>query len=151
MEFRQITRDKKKYLPLLLLADEGEEMIDRYLDRGEMYALFDKDLRAVCVVTDEGEGVAELQNLAVAPEYQRLGYGRAMVNFLFMQYRGRFRAMTVGTGDSPMTLPFYRSCGFVEAYRDKGYMLRHYDHPIYEAGRQLTDRVVLRKDFDAEP
>ena len=151
MEFRQITRDRKKYLTLLLLADEREDMILRYLDRGEMYALYDPDLRAVCVVTDEGEGVLELQNLAVAPEHQRRGYGRAMVDFLFRHYRGRFAAMKVGTGDSPMTLSFYLSCGFREASRDRGYFPRHYGRPVMEDGRQIFDRVVLRKDFNGIP
>ena len=28
-------------MPLLLLGDEQESMIDRYLDRGEMFALID--------------------------------------------------------------------------------------------------------------
>ena len=33
MEIRKIEAGKKKYLSLLLLADEQEEMIDRYLER----------------------------------------------------------------------------------------------------------------------
>ena len=41
MEIRKIEEDKKKYLSLLLLADEQEEMIDRYLERGDMYVLDD--------------------------------------------------------------------------------------------------------------
>ena len=58
-------------------------MIDRYLERGTMYALKDgASVRAVCVVTDEGEGTLELKNLAAAPEYQRRGYGRRLVDFL---------------------------------------------------------------------
>ena len=36
MEIRQIRDHKKRYLPLLLLADEQEDMIDRYLSRGTM-------------------------------------------------------------------------------------------------------------------
>ena len=34
MEIRRIDTARKNYLDLLLLADEQEEMIDRYLDRG---------------------------------------------------------------------------------------------------------------------
>ena len=34
MKIRKVETDKKEYLPLLLLADEQEDMIDRYLDRG---------------------------------------------------------------------------------------------------------------------
>ena len=39
MEIRKVTADKRKFLLLLLLADEEERMIDRYLDRGEMYVV----------------------------------------------------------------------------------------------------------------
>ena len=35
MEIREVTENKKQYLSLLLLADEQEDMIDRYLDRGD--------------------------------------------------------------------------------------------------------------------
>lgn len=60
MEIRQIFSDKKRYLELLLLADEEERMIDRYLERGALYVL-GEPARALCVVTDEGGGVAELK------------------------------------------------------------------------------------------
>ena len=48
--------NKKVYLDLLLLADEQEDMIDRYLERGTMYILEDDGVKAECVVTDEGDG-----------------------------------------------------------------------------------------------
>ena len=35
MEIKIVKDDKKRYLDLLLLADEQEDMIDRYLERGE--------------------------------------------------------------------------------------------------------------------
>ncbi len=38
-----ISGNKKQYLELLLLADEQESMIDRYLERGEMFILSDND------------------------------------------------------------------------------------------------------------
>lgn len=43
MNIKKIEKNKKQYLDLLLLADEQEDMIDRYLDNGEMFALFDND------------------------------------------------------------------------------------------------------------
>ncbi|MEF9864785.1 MAG: GNAT family N-acetyltransferase, partial [Christensenellaceae bacterium] len=76
----QITEHKKQYLELLLLADEQESMIDKYLDRGEVFALFEGDLKAICVVTDEGNGICELKNLATAVAYQRKGYGKQLVD-----------------------------------------------------------------------
>ena len=54
-----ILKNKKEFLELLLLAAEQESMIDLYLERGEMYALYDGDLKAACVITDEGNGVYE--------------------------------------------------------------------------------------------
>ena len=39
MRFREVKENKKDYLALLLLADEQEDMIDRYLDGGRMYVL----------------------------------------------------------------------------------------------------------------
>ena len=50
MKVEQVFSDRKRFLDLLLLADEQEDMIDRYLERGDMFALYDEDkLRAVCV------------------------------------------------------------------------------------------------------
>ena len=148
MKIVEIRENKKEYLELLLLADEQESMVDRYLDRGSMYALFEDGVRAVCVVTDEGGGILELKNLAVCPEYQRKGYGAAMVRFLEERYRGQYGILQVGTGDSPLTVPFYEACGFRRSHTVKNFFTEHYDHPIYEAGVLLKDMVYLRKKMD---
>ena len=52
MEIRKVTDNKKQYISLLLLADEQEDMIDRYLETGTMYVLDDSGVKAECVVTD---------------------------------------------------------------------------------------------------
>ena len=56
MKFIEIKENKKSYLDLLLLADEQEDMIDRYLDRGKMYVINDDGVKCECVVTDEEMG-----------------------------------------------------------------------------------------------
>ena len=148
MEFRTISDSKRDFLPLLLLGDEQEDMIGRYLDRGALWALYDGGvLRAVCVVTEEGGGDLEIKNLAVAPESQRRGYGRSMVEHVVRQCRGRGTRLLVGTGDSPLTVPFYESCGFRESHRVKDFFTENYDHPIYEAGRRLTDMVYFSMEL----
>lgn len=147
MKIQQITENKKQYLFLLLLADEQESLIDDYLDRGTMYVLLDDDDNAICecVVTDEGDGILEIQNIATAPAFHGKGYGRAMIEFLIQTYRGQFSVLRVGTGDSPLTIPFYEACGFVRSHVIPNYFLTHYDHPIYEAGILLVDKIYLQK------
>ena len=145
MNIRVIHKNKKRFLPLLLLADEQEDMIDRYLERGTMYVLEDGGVKAECVVTDEGGGILELKNLAVEPEAQRKGYGKALIDFLVCKYKGRYSVLQVGTGDSPLTIPFYEKCGFVRSHKIENFFTDNYGHPIYECGVQLTDMIYLQK------
>ena len=74
MLIQEIDENKKRYLHLLLLADEQENMVDRYLERGTMYVLDDNGVKAECIVTDEGNGVLEIKNIATLPDYQKQGY-----------------------------------------------------------------------------
>ena len=86
MEIKRVETDKKRYLDLLLLADEQEDMVDRYLERGTMYVLEDGGVKAECVVTDEGDGILELKNIAVAPDFQGRGYCRISYDILIIAY-----------------------------------------------------------------
>ena len=147
MRIEQVKEDKKRYLSLLLLADEQENMIDRYLERGTMYVLEDGGVKAECVVTDEGNGVLELKNIAVDPAFWGRGYGRALIDFIVSTYSGRYSVLQVGTGDSPSTIPFYEACGFRRHHLVKNFFTDHYDHPIYECGVQLVDMVYLQREL----
>lgn len=145
MKIRKVENGKKRYLTLLLLADEQEDMVDRYLERGTMYVLEDDGIKAECVVTDEGAGVLELKNIAVEPGFQGRGYGRALVDFLVKTYGGQYSVLQVGTGDSPATIPFYEACGFRRHHVVRNFFTDYYDHPIYECGVQLVDMVYLQR------
>lgn len=146
MVIRVFEGDKKQLLPLLLLADEQESMIDRYLARGTLYVLEEAGrIRSECVVTDEGDGILEIKNLATEPASQRRGYARALVEFLAERYKGAYAVLQVGTGNSPATLPFYEACGFVRSHRIPGFFTANYDHPVYDGGVRLVDMVVLRR------
>ena len=144
MNIRVIHKNKKRFLPLLLLADEQEDMIDRYLERGTMYVLEDGGVKAECVVTDEGGGIFPLKKLAVEPESQRKGYGKALIDFLVCKYKGRYSVLQVGTGDSPLTIPFYEKCGFVRSHKIENFYTDNYDHTIYECGEQLTHMIYMQ-------
>ncbi|WP_313132053.1 GNAT family N-acetyltransferase [Anaerocolumna sp.] len=145
MNIIKVTENKKEYIDLLLLADEQESMIDKYLERGEMFVLDDNGIKAECVVTKEADGIYEIKNIATRPDCQRKGYGKALIEFLFSYYTD-CRTMLVGTGDSPLTLDFYQRCGFIESHRIENFFTDNYDHPIYECGKQLVDMVYLKRE-----
>ena len=146
MEFRRVAGEKREWMDLLLLADESEEMIGRYLDRGEMYLLEHRgEVLGSCVLTREGPDTWELKSLAVYPRRQGRGWGKALVAFARGYCRARgARRLTVGTGDSPATLGFYRSCGFTPTHRLKDFFTENYP-PIWDAakGDHLRDMVYL--------
>ena len=145
MNIRQIKENKKQFLPLLLLADEQENMIDRYLENGIMFVLEDSGVKAECVVTDEGAGVLEIKNIATMPEAQGKGYGKALIDFVAQKYAVQFSTLQVGTGDSPLTIPFHEKCGFKRSHSVKNFFTDNYDHPIFECGVQLVDMIYLRR------
>lgn len=148
IRIREVKKKKRQYWDLLFLADEQESMIEKYLDRGRMFVLEDESgVKGECVVTKEEDGVAEIKNIAVKPQCQRQGYARKLVEYIEQEYGKECEILRVGTGDSPLTIPFYKRCGFLEAYRVKNFFTDHYDHPIFEAGGQLVDMVYLSKEI----
>jgi len=145
MKIVEVKENKKQYLHLLLLADEQEDMVDRYLDKGRMYVLIDDGVKCECVVTDEENGVLEIKNIATVPEFQGKGYAKALIDFLVKEYTDRYSVLQVGTGDSPLTIPFYEKCGFIRSHCIPNFFTDHYDHPIYECGVQLIDMIYLQR------
>ncbi|MCC3865855.1 GNAT family N-acetyltransferase [Terrisporobacter petrolearius] len=143
MKIIKVVSNKKEYTDLLLLADEQENMINKYLEKGDMFLLIDDEVRAQCVVTNEGSGVYELKNIATIPKFQNKGYGKMLINYILNYYKD-CNVMYVGTGDSTLTIPFYKKCGFKESHRVKNFFVDNYDHPIFENGKQLIDMVYLK-------
>ncbi len=145
MRIDKVAENKKRFLDLLLLADEQEDMIDRYLAEGDLFALYDDDLKTICVVTRIDDETCELKNIATYEKYQGRGYGREMIRFISEYYKNRYTMMLVGTGDVPGILAFYDSCGFKKSHSIKNFFTDNYDHPMFEDGVQLVDMVYLKK------
>jgi GNAT superfamily N-acetyltransferase len=147
MRIEMITSNKKQYLDLLLLADEQEDMIDKYLDRGDMFALFEDDLKTVCVVLALDKDTCELKNIATYQKYQGKGYAKALIKFLSGYYKDKYKTMLVGTGEIPFIVSFYENCGFEQSHRIPNFFTDNYNHPMYEEGIQLIDMVYLKKEL----
>ncbi|NLE24840.1 MAG: GNAT family N-acetyltransferase [Clostridiaceae bacterium] len=139
--------DKIKFMDLLLLADEDVKMIEEYLHRGEMFALYDDDLKSVCVVTQESDDACELKNIATYEKWHGKGYGSKLLKHIFSYYRGKYKTMLVGTGDIPWILQFYQKNGFMSSHRINNFFTDNYDHPMFDGGVQLVDMVYLSKSL----
>ena len=145
MKILEISKNKKQYMELLFLADEQEDMIDKYINRGTMYILEDNGVKAECVVTGEGNGILEIKNIATNPKFQGMGYGKSLIDFVANKYKNKFSILQVGTGDSPATIGFYIKCGFSHSHIIKNFFTDNYNHPIYEEGVKLVDMIYLRR------
>lgn len=145
LQIRQIDdANKFQFISLLLIGDESEKMIGRYVDRGTLYAGYIGETAvAVCLTTDEGAGVVEVKNLAVRHEFRRRGIGRRMLAYIESINSGM--TIQLGTGETPSTLRFYESCGYVYSHRIHDFFSDNYPAPIIEEGITLTDMIYLAK------
>ena len=144
--FQTIPTGKKQYLPLLLLADPCEAMIDRYLEAGDMHVLSIGDAPVcVAVFIPYSDTACELKNLATDPQFQKQGYATRLMETLFKFYAARFRAMYVGTAGPGVA--FYARFGFTHSHTVAGFFTDNYPEPIYEDGVLLTDMLYLKKEL----
>lgn len=151
MNIQQITEHKREYLALLLLADPQEDMIDRYLDSGDMFALYEKgQVESICVVSVEENRKCELKNIATKEAGRGRGYAKALIQYVCDYYSNRCDAIYVGTGDCDKSIKFYESCGFVSSHTVKDFFVENYREAIYEDGKILTDMVYLKKRLDSK-
>lgn len=127
------------------MADEQENMIDKYIERGEMFALYQDEVICICVVTQESEEILEIKNIATVPQYRKQGYAKAMIHYILKHYQGKGQIMQVGTGETPAMLAFYQKCGFSPAHRIKNFFTEHYQVPIIEDGIKLVDMIYLQQ------
>ena len=147
LTIKKITSNKKQYLELLLQADEQEDMIDKYLPKGDLFALYDDDLKTVAVVIEVDSETCELKNISTIEEERGKGYGRKLISYLTEIYKKKYRFMLVGTGETPAILAFYTSCGFVQSHRIPRFFIDNYNHPMFDGDVQLVDMIYLKKEL----
>jgi len=140
----EIKSDKKKFLQLLLIGDESETMIDRYLDHGNLYAgILNGIPITVCVALTIDDTTVEIKNLAVSPSFQRRGFGRRMLEHV--EKLNTNKSIILGTGETPSTLRFYEKCGYRYSHRVPNFFTNNYSNPIIEEGVLLRDMIYLKK------
>lgn len=148
MKIKEIKENKKDFLDLLLIGDEEEKMVDKYLEKGKLFALYDEDLKCECVLESLKDSY-EIKNIATYPKYQNQGYGKTMIDFIFdyCKKENKFNVVYVGTGDSERILRFYKKCGFKLSHKIDNFFTDNYKEPIFEDGKQLVDMIYLKKEL----
>lgn len=171
--------DREKLLPLLLLADPDETLIDQYLSSSIVMVAKheskdeEKDDYIGAIVLQRGEETSdtnadnsyasnavkhgpndetiEIMNLAVSPKFQQQGIGRRLLLTAINYAREwGFSGLKIATGNSSVhQLRLYQSMGFEIERVIVDYFVDHYPAPIYEAGIQCRDRIELRRSLNA--
>lgn len=141
---QEIKEDKENFMDILLIGDEEETMVCKYLDIGNLYALYDSGvLKSVCALIFADKTTVEIKNLATWPKFQNQGCASFLLEYIFKKYEGF--DIILGTGENEKTLNFYKKRGFVEFSRIENFFIKNYPRPIIENGMQLKDMIYLRK------
>jgi len=131
--------DRERHLPLLLEADDAEDHMRGYLDRGRLFEIREAD-------------AAEIWNIALSEEQRGRGSGRRAIELIAAWCRedGASR-LTVGTSDCSLgTIAFYRKVGFRFAGVRKGYF-DDYPLPVVEDGIRALDMVMFEMELRPGP
>lgn len=146
MRIEEITKNKTDFMRILLIGDEEESMINKYLNRSTLFVLYYENTpTSVCAVMPIDDNTVEIKNLATCPEYQNKGCASTLLDFVFNKYKENFNSVILGTGENEKTLSFYKKRGFVETRRIRNFFINNYSRPIFENGKQLTDMIYLEK------
>lgn len=135
-------------IALLLLADPSEEKIRSYLSGSQCFvASLGEVVVGACMVQPLDLDDYELMSIAVDTDFQKSGYGTALLKWVIDFYRNvGARQLEVGTGTFGYQLAFYQRQGFRVSSIDHDFFIKNYPEPIFEDGIQLFDmlRLTLR-------
>ena len=144
MQVKKI-ENKEDYIDLLLEADPSKDMIHKYLNDSDVYALKKEDeLISIAVILHIDRKTLELKKIVTKENFRNKGYAKTLLKSLCGNYKQKYDRMLVGTTEN--NIPFYVKQGFDKYEKTiKNFFIDNYDHPIYESGIQLVDMVYLQR------
>lgn len=145
MEVKEIFQNYP--LSLLLEADPDIKKIEKYLNKGHCFAVFDAEkIIGVYVMKDLKNQTAEIMNIAVLESRRKKGIGHALIQDAVQRAKqAGFTRLIIATGKDTFQQKFYESCGFSVVEIRKDYFLTAYEKPVFDNGKKLTDQVRLEK------
>lgn len=146
MQVKKI-ENKEDYIDLLLEADPSKDMIHKYLNDSDVYALKKEDeLISIAVILHIDRKTLELKNIVTKENYRNKGYAKTLLKHLSGNYKQKYDRMLVGTTEN--NIPFYVKQGFDKYEKTiKNFFIDNYKEKIKDGELTCTDLIYYSKDL----
>lgn len=146
MQVKKI-ENKEDYIDLLLEADPSKDMIHKYLNDSDVYALKKGDeLISIAVICTISRKTLELKNIVTRENYRNKGYAKTLLKSLCGNYKQKYDRMLVGTTEN--NIPFYVKQGFDKYEKTvKNFFIDNYNEEIKDGDLICTDLIYYSKDL----
>ena len=146
MQVKKI-ENKEDYIDLLLEADPSKDMIHKYLNDSDVYALKKGDeLISIAVILPISRKILELKNIVTTEKYRNKGYAKTLLKSLCGNYKQKYDRMLVGTTEN--NIPFYVKQGFDKYEKTiKNFFIDNYNEEIKDGDLICTDLIYYSKDL----
>lgn len=147
MKISKVEENKTEYMKILLEADPDENIVNQYLEKGDLYVGENDGIAVcVCVITKYDDQTCELKNIATLPEARGNGYAGKMIQHVFELYKKHYKRMIVGTTEN--MIPFYVLNGFTRYHHTvKNFFVDNYKEEIWDGDLQCIDMYYYSKEF----
>ena len=146
MQVKKI-ENKEDYIDLLLEADPSKDMIHKYLNDSDVYALKKEDeLISIAVILPISRKTLELKNIVTKESYRNKGYAKILLKHLSGNYKQKYDRMLVGTTEN--NIPFYVKQGFDKYEKTiKNFFIDNYDEEIKDGDLICADLIYYSKEL----
>ncbi len=146
MQVKKI-ENKEDYMDLLLEADPSKDMIHKYLNDSDIYALKKGDeLISIAVILPISRKTLELKNIVTKESYRNKGYAKTLLKSLCGNYKQKYDRMLIGTTEN--NIPFFVKQGFDKYEKTvKNFFIDNYKEEITDGNLTCTDLIYYSKDL----
>ena len=146
MQVKKI-ENKEDYIDLLLEADPSKDMIHKYLNDSDVYAIQKADeLISIAVILHIDRKTLELKNIVTKENYRNRGYAKTLLKSLCGNYKQKYDRMLIGTTEN--NIPFFVKQGFDKYEKTvKNFFIDNYKEEITGGNLTCTDLIYYSKDL----
>ncbi|PSL44201.1 aminoglycoside 6'-N-acetyltransferase I [Chitinophaga niastensis] len=147
MTIRKVAAGEDIPYDLLLLADPSRELINTYINVGEVYVMELENNIIAAYVLVRNDTTVEIKNIAVRVDYQGQGIGKLLLNDAVQRATAMgCKSICIGTGNSSIAqLYLYQRQGFEITGIRKDFFTTNYKDPIYENDILCKHMIMLER------